>query len=132
MSYPFKGMASNGPMTELDFAKSLTVDDLIMMMPEIEARFPKDKQCPNPADVHPATFAAILNVCTPAEPHEPSILGGILFDAIELHVRYDVTPWKMNPCTCGKMHISDVGIFDPDHPDMQEEVRNVEDSLRLE
>ena len=31
-----------------------------------------------------------------------------------------------------KMHISDVGIFDPDHPDMQEEVRNVEDSLRRE
>ena len=31
-----------------------------------------------------------------------------------------------------KMHISEVGIFDPDHPDMQEEVRNVEDSLRLE
>ena len=41
MNSSFKGMASNGPMTELDFANSLTIDDLILMMPEIEAKFPK-------------------------------------------------------------------------------------------
>lgn len=100
MSDLFKNLAHNGAMAELDYANSLTVDDLIKMMPEIEAKFPKEKMPPNPADVHPATFAALLNVCTPGEVHEPSIINGISFDAIELHVRYDVEPWKLNPCTC--------------------------------
>ena len=91
--------------TEVDFAHSLTVDDLIMMMPEIEAKFDKEKMCPNPADVHPATFAALRNVCTSAEPN-PLIPSGV-FGSVELHVRYDVEPWKMNPCTCGKKAVDD-------------------------
>ena len=86
----------------LDVAYSLTIDDLIKLMPEIEAKFPKDKMPPNPADVHPATFAALMNLCTPDEVRETSILGGVPFYAIELHVCYDAEPWKLNQCTCGK------------------------------
>ena len=40
---------------------------------------------------------ALLNVCTPGEPGEPSLLGGVPFDAIELHVRYDAMPWNDEP-----------------------------------
>ncbi len=81
----------------LEYAKSLTEDDLIRMMPEIEAKFPKDKMPPNPADVHPATFAALQNVCdhTDREPY-PEFMAS----AITLHVRTDVEPWKLHPCTC--------------------------------
>ena len=74
----------------------LTVDDLIKLMPEIEAKFPKDKMCPNPADVCPETFAALMNVCTTVVDSPPMSL----FPYITLHVRYDVEPWKMHPCTC--------------------------------
>ena len=79
------------------FAESLTVDDLIRMMSEIEAKWPKEKMPPNPADVHPATFAALRNVCLPGD---VSKLIGIPLDAITLHVRTDVEPWKLHPCTC--------------------------------
>lgn len=88
-----KPTAHNGPSL-LKTAYSLTVDDLIRMMPEIEAKFPKEKMAPNPADVHPATFAALRNVCEPTHFIDPL--------AIQLHVRTDVEPWKLHPCTCKK------------------------------
>lgn len=91
----FNKCMANGDM--LGAANSLTVDDLIRMMPEIEAKWPKKKMPPNPADVHPATFAALQNVCLP---DDVSKLIGIPLDAITLHVRTDVEPWKLHPCTC--------------------------------
>lgn len=92
-----RSLAANANMAEV--AQAMSIDDLIKLMPEIEAKFPHDKVCPNPADVHPATFAALRNVCV--EYSEP--LGRIdVFESIVLHVRYDVAPWKMHPCTCGK------------------------------
>ena len=92
---------ANNAGSLLDYASTLTVDDLIRMMPEIEAKFPKEKMPPSPADVHPATFAALANVCLP---EDVSKLIGIPLDAIVLHVRTDVEPWKLHPCTCGKEH----------------------------
>lgn len=92
--------ASNGPSL-LEHAYSLTVDDLIKMMPEIERKFPKDKECPNPADVHPATFAALKNVCDKHVSAETLPFRFPDMTAIVLHVRTDVEPWKMHPCTCG-------------------------------
>ena len=95
----FSGYAGNASL--LDMAQTLTVDDLIKMMPEIEAKFPKEKMPPNPADLHPATFAALHNVCSHpiADPELlPSHIGRM--DAITLHVRTDVEPWKLHPCTC--------------------------------
>ena len=86
---------SNG-VNMAEVAHALTVDDLIKLMPEIEAKFPKDKMCPNPADVHPARFAALKNVCSTVYGSPPTSL----FLCISLHVRYDVEPWKMHPCTC--------------------------------
>ncbi len=80
----------------LEYAYSLTVDDLIRLMPEIEAKLPKTEMPPNPSDVHPATFAALVNACDGTRPAP-------LFDTmagIVLHVRTDVEPWKMHPCTC--------------------------------
>jgi len=86
--------ATNGPVFPSTY--ELTIDDLIRMMPEIERRFPKDDMPPNPADVHPATFAALSKVCEHREGQVP--MWG--FAPITLHVRTDVEPWKMHSCTC--------------------------------
>jgi hypothetical protein len=94
----------NGPSL-LNYAYSLTVDDLIRMIPEIESKFPKDKMPPNPADVHPATFAALKNICDKPSLEKSFLPQNIVrVDAIVLHVRTDVEPWKLHPCTCKEDH----------------------------
>lgn len=76
---------------------NLTVDDLIHLMPEIERKFENIGKCPNPADIHPETFAAIHQVCKTLPMPYPETTP---FEAVVLHVRTDVEPWKMHPCTC--------------------------------
>ncbi len=84
-----------GP-TDIEGALKLTVQDLIGLMAELEAKFPKDDLPPNPADVHPLTFAALKNVCE----SKTATIDEWPLDAVRLHVRSDVEPWKLHKCTC--------------------------------